>query len=37
MQSFLQDAFLDMFDELVKAVGDLEAVIEFEVSAYMHR
>lgn len=31
IQDFLQGAFLDMFDVLVRAVSDLEAVIGFEV------
>ncbi len=31
-QQFLQDAFLDMFEVLARAVGDLEGVIGFEVS-----
>jgi hypothetical protein len=33
IQEFLQGAFLDMFDKLVEAVGDLDSVIGFEVSA----
>ncbi|KIL62019.1 glycoside hydrolase family 5 protein [Amanita muscaria Koide BX008] len=37
IQSFLQDTFLNMFDELVKAVGDLEAVIGFEMMNEPHR
>ena len=32
IQEFLQGAFLDMFDKLVEAVGDLDCVIGFEVS-----
>ena len=32
VQQFLQDAYLDMTEMLVKAVGDLEGVIGFEVS-----
>lgn len=31
VQSFLQDAFLNAWERLVKAVGDLEGVIGFEV------
>lgn len=31
-QQFLQDRFLDMFEQIAKAVGDLEGVIGFEVS-----
>ncbi len=31
VQEFLQGAFLDMFENIVRAVGDLEAVIGFEV------
>jgi hypothetical protein len=30
-QEFLQNSFLDMYDMLVKAIGDLEGVIGFEV------
>ena len=33
IQEFLQGAFLDMFDKVVEAVGDLDSVIGFEVSA----
>lgn len=32
IQEFLQGTFLDMFDKLVEAVGDLDSVIGFEVS-----
>lgn len=32
IQEFLQGAFLDMFDKVVEAVGDLDSVIGFEVS-----
>ena len=35
IQSFLQDTFLNMFDKLVEAVGDLESVIGFQVSSYI--
>ena len=31
IQDFLQDCFLNAFDVLVKAVGDLEGVVGFEV------
>lgn len=31
IQSFLQNTFLGMWDMVVKAVGDLEGVIGFEV------
>ena len=31
VQRFLQDAFLDMFEVLARALGDLEGVIGFEV------
>jgi len=31
VQEFLQSTFLDMFDKLVEAVGDLDSVIGFEV------
>ena len=31
IQSFLQNTFLDMWDMVVGAVGDLEGVIGFEV------
>ena len=34
IQTLLQDAFLDMFDKLVEAVGDLDSVIGFEVCAH---
>ena len=30
-QSFLQDAFLDMWEAVVRAVGDLDGVLGFEV------
>ena len=31
IQSFLQDAFLDMWEAVVRAVGDLDGVLGFEV------
>jgi hypothetical protein len=31
VQQFLQDAFLGMFEALVRAVGDLDGVLGFEV------
>ena len=31
IQSFLQDAFLDMWETVVRAVGDLDSVLGFEV------
>lgn len=34
MQQFLQDAFLDMWETVVRAVGDLEGVIGFQVWDY---
>ncbi|KAK0458583.1 glycoside hydrolase [Desarmillaria tabescens] len=37
VQEFLQGAFLDMFDNIVRAVGDLEAVIGFEMMNEPHR
>ncbi|KAF8633873.1 hypothetical protein AX15_001204 [Amanita polypyramis BW_CC] len=37
IQTFLQGAFLDMFDKLVEAVGDLDSVIGFEVMNEPHR
>ena len=30
-QQFLQDAFFNMYDAVVRALGDLEGVIGFEV------
>ncbi|QRV86919.1 Cellulase (glycosyl hydrolase family 5 protein) [Ceratobasidium sp. AG-Ba] len=37
IQDFLQDCFLNAFDELVKATGDLEGVIGFEMMNEPHR
>ncbi|KAK2465756.1 hypothetical protein APHAL10511_002300 [Amanita phalloides] len=37
IQTFLQETFLDMFDKLVEAVGDLDSVIGFEVMNEPHR
>jgi hypothetical protein len=37
IQSFLQDTFLNMFDKLVEAVGDLESVIGFQMMNEPHR
>ncbi|KAL1721732.1 glycoside hydrolase family 5 protein [Schizophyllum commune] len=37
VQEFLQSAFLNMFERVVRAVGDLEAVIGFEVMNEPHR
>ncbi|KAG8740377.1 hypothetical protein FRC10_004386 [Ceratobasidium sp. 414] len=37
IQDFLQDCFLNAFDELVRAVGDLESVIGFEMMNEPHR
>ncbi|SJL04818.1 uncharacterized protein ARMOST_08189 [Armillaria ostoyae] len=37
VQELLQGAFLDMFDKVVRAVGDLEAVIGFEMMNEPHR
>ena len=34
IQQFLQDAFLNMWELVVRTVADLEAVIGFEVSLY---
>lgn len=31
IQTFLQEHFLNMFDEIMKATGDLEAVLGYEV------
>jgi hypothetical protein len=31
IQRFLQDAFLDMWEVVVRAVGDLDSVLGFEV------
>jgi hypothetical protein len=31
IQHFLQDAFLDMWETVVRAVGDLDGVLGFEV------
>jgi hypothetical protein len=31
IQHFLQDAFLDMWEAIVRAVGDLDSVLGFEV------
>lgn len=31
IQRFLQDAFLDMWEAVVRAVGDLDGVLGFEV------
>jgi hypothetical protein len=31
IQRFLQDAFLDMWETVVRAVGDLDGVLGFEV------
>jgi hypothetical protein len=31
IQRFLQDAFLDMWEAVVRAVGDLDSVLGFEV------
>lgn len=33
VQQFLQNCFLSMWDEVTKAVGDLEAVIGFQVGS----
>ena len=33
-QQFLQNAFLDMYDQLVQAVGDLDGVLGFEVRVF---
>ncbi|KAG8708082.1 hypothetical protein FRC08_000114 [Ceratobasidium sp. 394] len=37
IQDFLQDCFLNAFDELVRAVGDLEGVVGFEMMNEPHR
>ncbi|KAF8630871.1 hypothetical protein AX17_005230 [Amanita inopinata Kibby_2008] len=37
IQAFLQDTFLNMFDALVEAVGDLDSVIGFEIMNEPHR
>jgi hypothetical protein len=34
IQQFLQNSFLDMFEVLARAVGDLDGVLGFEVSLY---
>lgn len=34
IQQFLQDSFLDMFEILARAVGDLDGVLGFEVRYY---
>lgn len=31
IQRFLQDAFLDMWETVVRAIGDLDSVLGFEV------
>ncbi|KAK1234221.1 hypothetical protein PQX77_002572 [Marasmius sp. AFHP31] len=36
-QQFLQNAFIDMFEQVVKAVGDLEGVLGFEMMNEPHR
>ncbi|EIN14712.1 glycoside hydrolase [Punctularia strigosozonata HHB-11173 SS5] len=37
VQQFLQNAFLNMWDQVVKAVGDLPAVLGFEIMNEPHR
>ncbi|CCO36209.1 putative glycosyl hydrolase YIR007W [Rhizoctonia solani AG-1 IB] len=37
IQDFLQDHFLDAFDQLVRAVGDCEGVVGFELMNEPHR
>ncbi|KAJ7178177.1 glycoside hydrolase [Mycena filopes] len=37
VQQFLQNAFLDMYEVLAKAVGDLDAVVGFEMMNEPHR
>ncbi|KAH9988245.1 glycoside hydrolase superfamily [Russula compacta] len=37
IQSFLQDAFLDMWETVVRAVGDLDGVLGFEMMNEPHR
>jgi len=37
VQQFLQQAFLDMWEMLAKAVGDLDAVLGFEMMNEPHR
>ncbi|KIY42944.1 glycoside hydrolase family 5 protein [Fistulina hepatica ATCC 64428] len=37
VQTYLQNAFLNMFETLVKAVGDLDAVMGFEMMNEPHR
>ncbi|KAJ3529087.1 hypothetical protein NMY22_g9143 [Coprinellus aureogranulatus] len=37
IQTYLQEHFLNMFDEIVKATGDLEAVIGYEIMNEPHR
>ncbi|KAF5310381.1 hypothetical protein D9611_012086 [Ephemerocybe angulata] len=37
IQAYLQRHFLDMFDEIVKAVGDLEGVLGFQMMNEPHR
>ncbi|KAG8760210.1 hypothetical protein FRC11_000765 [Ceratobasidium sp. 423] len=37
VQDFLQDHFLDAFDQLVRAVGDCKAVVGFELMNEPHR
>lgn len=36
IQTFLQTAFLDMWELVTKTLGDLEGVIGFEVGSYYH-
>jgi hypothetical protein len=37
IQQFLQNSFLDMFEVLARAVGDLDGVLGFEVWYYGFR
>jgi len=37
VQQFLQDAFLDMWETVIKSVGDIEAVVGFQLMNEPHR
>jgi hypothetical protein len=34
IQQYLQNAFLDMYEVVVRAIGDLDGILGFEVSLF---